>query len=58
MELVSNRHLSSISSMKCRYVGSKYRHFMTANREPLGMVDHGPGSLPWVIEIEGGADRW
>jgi hypothetical protein len=31
MELVSNRHLSSISCMKCRYLGSKYAHFMTAN---------------------------
>jgi hypothetical protein len=31
MELVSNRHLSSISCMKCSYVGSKYMHFVTAN---------------------------
>jgi hypothetical protein len=31
MELVSNRHLSSISYMKCRYVGGKYMHFMTTN---------------------------
>jgi hypothetical protein len=31
MELVSNRHLSSISCKKCRYVGGKYNHFMTAN---------------------------
>jgi hypothetical protein len=31
MELVSNKHLSSISWMKYRYVGSKYMHFMTAN---------------------------
>jgi hypothetical protein len=29
--LVSNEHLSSISWMKCRYVGVKYMHFMTAN---------------------------
>jgi hypothetical protein len=28
MELVSKRHLSSISSMKLRYVGGKYMHFM------------------------------
>jgi hypothetical protein len=33
MELVSNRHLSSISYIKCRYVGGKYMHFMTANRD-------------------------
>jgi hypothetical protein len=25
MELVSNKHLSSISCMKCRYVGGKYK---------------------------------
>jgi hypothetical protein len=31
MELISNRHLSSIFCMKCRYVGGKYVHFMTAN---------------------------
>jgi hypothetical protein len=31
VELISNRHLSSISWMKCRYVGGKYVHFMTAN---------------------------
>jgi hypothetical protein len=31
VELVSNRHLSSISWMKYRYVDSKYMHFMTAN---------------------------
>jgi hypothetical protein len=30
-KLVSNRHLCSISCMKCRYVGGKYMHFMTAN---------------------------
>jgi hypothetical protein len=33
MELVSNKHLSFISSMKCKYVGSKYMHFMTANND-------------------------
>jgi hypothetical protein len=32
IELISNRHLSSISWMKCRYVGGKYMHFMTANK--------------------------
>jgi hypothetical protein len=31
MELISNKHLSPISWMKCRYVGGKYVHFMTAN---------------------------
>jgi hypothetical protein len=31
VELVSNKNLSSISWMKCRYVGGKYMHFMTAN---------------------------
>jgi hypothetical protein len=31
MEQVSNKHLYSISYMKCRYVGGKYMHFMTAN---------------------------
>jgi hypothetical protein len=35
MELVSNRNLSSISCMKCRYVGSKYMLFMTANTPTL-----------------------
>jgi hypothetical protein len=34
MELISNRHLSSISLMKCRYVGGKYLHFMTTNTPP------------------------
>jgi hypothetical protein len=34
MELISNKHLSSISCMKCRYVGGKYTHFMTANTPP------------------------
>jgi hypothetical protein len=31
MELISNRHLYSLSCMKDRYVGSKYMHFMTTN---------------------------
>jgi hypothetical protein len=31
VKLVSNKHLSSISWMKCRYVHSKYMHFMIAN---------------------------
>jgi hypothetical protein len=31
VELVSNKHLSSISWMKFRYVGGKYMHFVTAN---------------------------
>jgi hypothetical protein len=31
VELVCNKHLSSISWMKCRYVGGTYMHFMTAN---------------------------
>jgi hypothetical protein len=35
MELVSNKHLSSISWMKCSYVGGKYMHFMTVNTPPL-----------------------
>jgi hypothetical protein len=35
VKLVSNKHLSSISYMKCRYVGSKYMHFMTANTMQL-----------------------
>jgi hypothetical protein len=34
VELVSNKHLSSISWMKCRYVGGKYMHFMTTNTPP------------------------
>jgi hypothetical protein len=34
VELISNRHLSSISWMKCRYVGGKYMYFMTANTPP------------------------
>jgi hypothetical protein len=32
VELISNKHIYSISWMKCRYVGGKYMHFMTANR--------------------------
>jgi hypothetical protein len=32
VELVSNKHISSISWMKCRYVAGKYMHFMTTNR--------------------------
>jgi hypothetical protein len=35
IELVSIKHLSSISWMKCRYVGGKYMHFMTANTPPV-----------------------
>jgi hypothetical protein len=31
MELVSKKHLSSISWMKYRYVGGRYIYFMTAN---------------------------
>jgi hypothetical protein len=31
VELISNKHISSIFWMKCRFVGSKYIHFMTAN---------------------------
>jgi hypothetical protein len=34
VELVSNRHLYSISCMKCRYVRGKYMQFMTANTPP------------------------
>jgi hypothetical protein len=34
VELISNKHLSSISWMKYRYVGTKYMHFMTANTPP------------------------
>jgi hypothetical protein len=33
VELVRNKHVSSISYMKCRYVGYKYMHFMTANAQ-------------------------
>jgi hypothetical protein len=39
MELVSNRHISSISWIKCRYVGGKYMHFMTTN---IGHMDGRP----------------
>jgi hypothetical protein len=46
---VSNRHLSSISCMKCRYVGDKYMHFMSANND-IGRPGSGRcvsyGSLP------------
>jgi hypothetical protein len=31
VELISNKHLYSISLMKCRYLGDKYMHFMTVN---------------------------
>jgi hypothetical protein len=31
MKLISNKHLSSISYMKYRYIDGKYMHFMTAN---------------------------
>jgi hypothetical protein len=31
VKLVSNRHISSISCMKYRYVHGKYMHFLTAN---------------------------
>jgi hypothetical protein len=33
VELISNKHISSISWMKCRYVGDKYMYFMTAKRD-------------------------
>jgi hypothetical protein len=46
MELVSNRHLSSISCMKCRYVGGKYMHFMTANSRQL------PSAPTWGLDPE------
>jgi hypothetical protein len=32
VELISNKHLSSISWLKCRYVGGKYMYFMTINK--------------------------
>jgi hypothetical protein len=35
VELISNKHLSSISCMKCRYVGGKYTHFMTVNTHQM-----------------------
>jgi hypothetical protein len=38
VELVSNKHLSSISWMKFRYVGSKYMHFMTTNTSTLRVL--------------------
>jgi hypothetical protein len=31
MKLVSNKHLSSLSRMKYRYVGGKYMYFITSN---------------------------
>jgi hypothetical protein len=34
MELISNKHLSSISWMKCRYLGGRYIYFITANTPP------------------------
>jgi hypothetical protein len=34
VELIINKHLCSISWMKCRYVGGKYMYFMTANTLP------------------------
>jgi hypothetical protein len=34
VELITNKHLSSISWMKCGYVGGKYMHFMTAYTRP------------------------
>jgi hypothetical protein len=40
IELISNSHLSSISCMKCRYVGGKYLHFMIVN---TGKVTGGLG---------------
>jgi hypothetical protein len=49
VELISNKHLSSISCMKCRYVGSKYMHFMTAN-------SHKEGSHS-ILEAEGPPDE-
>jgi hypothetical protein len=39
MKLISNRHISSTSCMKCRYVGCKYMHFMTANTQPKSAVN-------------------
>jgi hypothetical protein len=34
VEPISYKHLSSICWIKCRYVGSKYMHFMTTNTPP------------------------
>jgi hypothetical protein len=39
VELISNKHLSSMSWMKCRYGGGKYMHFMTTNT-PLHTHTH------------------
>jgi hypothetical protein len=38
VELVSNRHLSSISWIKCRYADGKYMHFMTTNTPILRVL--------------------
>jgi hypothetical protein len=38
MELISNKHLSSISCMKYRYDCGKYMHFMTANNGRIVVV--------------------
>jgi hypothetical protein len=46
-ELVRNKHLSSISCMKCRYVGGKYMHFMTANTRLLAKC---PVQKPFVLQ--------
>jgi hypothetical protein len=47
VELVSNRHLSSISCMKYRYVGGKYMHFMIASISLVNkaQLKHRLGSL-------------
>jgi hypothetical protein len=42
MKLISNKHLSSISCMKCRYVDGKYMHFMTVNNH---VIQEGDGSI-------------
>jgi hypothetical protein len=41
VELISNKHLSSISSMKYRYVGSRYMNFITVNKHVQGCGHHG-----------------
>jgi hypothetical protein len=46
LELISNRHLSSISCMKCRYVGGKYMHFITANTPGSNVSKGHPGHRP------------
>jgi hypothetical protein len=38
VELVSNKHLSSISWMKCRYVGGEYMYYMTTNTPTLRVL--------------------